>query len=121
MGRDHLKLNVFHKADELVVLVYRQSRKFPADERFGLCSQLRRASLSIPTNTVEGSARQSRRDYVRFLDIALGSSAEVAYLLHVAWRLGYLSDEDHDVCRKCAVEVRMMLEKLIQSLRALGD
>ena len=88
MGRDHQKLMVFHKADELVILVYRHSRAFPADERFGLRSQLRRAALSIATNIVEGSARDSRKDYVRFLDMALASAAETEYLLHVATRLG---------------------------------
>ena len=91
MGRDHLKLTVFHKSDELAVLVYRLTGTFPADERFGLRAQLRRASLSVPTNIVEGCARDSRRDYIRFLDIAFGSSAETEYLLHVAARLGFLT------------------------------
>ena len=121
MGRDHQKLTVFHKADALVVLVYRHTREFPADERFGLRSQLRRASLSIPTNIVEGSARESRRDYVRFLDIALGSAAETAYLLHVANKLRFLDDIAAGECENCALEVRKMLEKLITSLRRLSD
>jgi four helix bundle protein len=121
MGRDHLKLNVFHKADEFALLVYRQSRLFPADERFGLRAQLRRAALSIPTNIVEGSARDSRKDYVRFLDIALGSAAEAGYLLHVASRLGYIEEGAHQDCRNSALEVRKMLEKLIASLRHLGE
>ena len=121
MGRDHLKLTVFHKADELVLLVYRFSRGFPDDERFGLRAQLRRATLSIATNIVEGSARDSRKDYVRFLDIALGSSAETGYLLHVAARLDYMAADESQRCRNSAIEVRMMLEKLITSLRGLRD
>ena len=120
MGRDHLKLTVFHKSDELVVLVYRLTRDFP-DERFGLRAQLRRASLSIPTNIVEGCARDSRRDYIRFLDIALGSSAETDYLLHAATMLGFLKEEASADGRNCALEVRRMLEKLIKSLRQLRD
>ena len=121
MGRDHMKLTVFHKADELALLVYRQSGSFPADERFGLRAQLRRAALSIPTNIVEGSARDSRKDYVRFLDMALGSAAETAYLLHVATRLGYLEGDAYEVCRTGAIDVRKMLEKLITALRRLGS
>ncbi|MBA3948598.1 MAG: four helix bundle protein [Acidobacteria bacterium] len=70
MGRNHRQLTVFQKADELAVLVYRLTAKFPSDERFELRSQLRRAAVSTPTNIVEGCARDSRRDYARFLDIA---------------------------------------------------
>ena len=81
---------VFQKADELVVLVYRLTQHFPVDERFGLRAQLRRASLSVPANVVEGCARDGRRDYIRFLDIALGSAAEVQYLLQAATRLGFI-------------------------------
>ena len=121
MGRDHLKLTVFHKSDQLVVLVYRLTQDFPADERYGLRSQLRRASLSVPTNIVEGCARDGRREYIRFLDIALGSSAEVEYLLHAANRLGFVSEASALEGRNCALEVRRMLEKLIKSLRALRD
>ncbi|HEX6322205.1 MAG TPA: four helix bundle protein [Vicinamibacterales bacterium] len=116
-----MKLNVFHKADELVLLVYRYSRGFPADERFGLRAQLRRAALSIPTNIVEGSARNSRKDYLRFLDIALGSTAETDYLLHVATRLDYLPMPESEHCRTRALEVRKMLQKLIAALRGLSD
>ncbi len=121
MGRDHLKLTVFHKSDELAVLVYRLTGTFPADERFGLRAQLRRASLSVPTNIVEGCARDSRRDYIRFLDIAFGSSAETEYLLHVAARLGFLTADAAAEGRHCALEARRMLEKLIKSLRQLRD
>ena len=96
MGRDHLKLNVFHKADELVLLVYRYSRGFPAD---GLRSQLRRAVL----------------------DIALGSTAETDYLLHVATKLDYLQIPESENCRTLALEVRKMLQKLIAALRSLSD
>jgi len=121
MGRDHQKLTVFHKADELVILVYRLTKEFPADERFGLRAQIRRAALSIPTNIVEGAARDGRRDYVRFLDIALASSAETAYLLHVSARLGYLEPASYDDCSYRALEVRKMLEKLLRALRGLRD
>jgi four helix bundle protein len=117
MSRNHEKLSVFQKSDELALLVYRLTIRFPAEERFGLSSQLRRAAVSTPTNVVEGCARDSQRDYVRFLDIALGSANEVAYLLRLAGRLLPLNETEIEECRKCAGDVVRMLQKLIISLR----
>lgn len=121
MGRNHRQLTVFQKADELAVLVYRLTAGFPPDERFELRSQLRRAAVSTPTNIVEGCARETRRDYVRFLDIACGSANEVAYLLHLAERLSVIEPGLFDDGRKRAEEVVRMLQKLITAVRRLPD
>lgn len=121
MGRNHEKLTVFHKADELALLVYRLTREFPADERFGLRSQLRRAAVSVPANIVEGAAREGRRDYVRFLDIALGSAVETSYLLHLASRLEYVREPASSESKTCADDVSKMLQKLIAAVRRLDD
>ena len=90
MSRDHRKLRVFHLADRQVLNVYRVCAAFPAAERFGLVSQLRRASVSAAVNIVEGTARESEGEYVHFLNIALGSATEVRYLLDLSCRLGYV-------------------------------
>jgi four helix bundle protein len=83
-------LQVWQKGHALALKLYRVSSKFPADERFGLISQIRRAAVSVPTNIAEGSKRRTRQEYARFLNIAEGSIVEVAYLLMLARDLGYL-------------------------------
>lgn len=121
MGRNHRQLTVFQKADELAVLVYRLTAKFPPDERFELRSQIRRAAVSTPTNIVEGCARDGRRDYARFLDIASGSANEVSYLLDLSARLGVLDPGEFEDCAICAEAVVKMLQKLITAVRRLPD
>ena len=88
MSRDPTKLKVFHLADELAVKVYRVTRSFPVEERYWLQAQLRRAAVSVPTNIVEGCARNSEKDYLHFVDVAIASASEVRYLLGLTTRLG---------------------------------
>jgi len=92
MARDHRKLEVFQIADELAMLMYRCTSQFPPDERYGLRTQLRRGAVSIATNLVEGCARATERDFLRFVDISFGSAREVTYLTGLARRLNYMDD-----------------------------
>src|SRR4051812_25727845 len=88
VSRNHEKLRVFHLAHSLAIQIYSHTATFPTAERFGLQSQLRRAAVSAATNIVEGSARRSRADYARFIDMALASATEVDYLLELSASLG---------------------------------
>jgi len=92
--RDHTKLRAFELADEVAMLVYRVTARFPKEELFGLTSQIRRAAVSVPSNIVEGCARDSQADYLRFLNIAFGSLRELHYQLNLSKRLGFLTNED---------------------------
>jgi four helix bundle protein len=115
--RDHTRLRVFHLADELAVRVYECSRTFPTTERFGLTSQARRAAVSVAANIVEGCARFSEAEYVRFLEMAYGSARELQYEISLCTRLGYLDGEaGNDLNLKCT-ETAKSLGALLKSLR----
>ena len=90
--RGHTKLRAFELAYQVVMDVYRTTRSFPSEEIFGLTSQIRRASVSTASNIVEGCARHSESDFLRFLDIAYGSAKEVDYQLSIAERLAYSTE-----------------------------
>lgn len=81
MGRDYTKIKAWQLADELALLVYKASKKFPKSELWGLTSQMRRAAVSVPANIVEGSTRKSRNEYLQFLYIAISSLAELSYYI----------------------------------------
>jgi four helix bundle protein len=92
--RDYTKIDACKLADDLAVQVYRITKNFPNAELYGLTSQVRRAAVSVPANIAEGSARESKRDYLHFLYIARASLTEAQYLIHLAGRLGYVPDLD---------------------------
>jgi four helix bundle protein len=97
--RDYTKIEAWRLADDLTVNVYARTRRFPKEERYGLTSQVRRASYSVPSNIVEGASRESKRDYLHFLYIARGSLSETQYFIHLARRLGYLGEEESEILR----------------------
>jgi four helix bundle protein len=92
--RDYTKIDAWRLADDFTVAIYERTRGFPKEELYGLTSQLRRAACSVPANIAEGASRESKKDYLHFLCIARGSLAEARYFVHLARRLGYLTEAD---------------------------
>jgi four helix bundle protein len=115
--RDHRKLRAFELADQLAMQVYVRTKTFPREELFGLTSQMRRAAVSVASNIVEGCARNSQADYVRFLDLAFGSARELDYQISLAQRLEYLTVEEADALSSLAEECLNVLSGLVRSLR----
>ncbi len=104
------------RSDDLTVAIYERTRTFPKEEIYGLTSQLRRATYSVPANIVEGSARESKRDYLHFLYIARGSLSETQYFLHLSHRLGYLSDSHYQILGEQVKVTFRCLHGLIQAV-----
>ena len=115
--RDHKKLRAFQLADDLAVAIYEVTASFPGSEKFGLTSQLRRAAVSVPSNIVEGCARSTLSDYLRFLGIAYGSACELQYQLSLAHRLGFADESRLRGTSDLAVETSKVIGGLIRSLR----
>jgi four helix bundle protein len=116
MSEDFRDLLVWQKSMELVVLVYSLSKAFPADERFGLTSQLRRSAISLPSNIAEGQGRETPGDFGRFLNIARGSLSELQTQLVLAQRLALANPEDIAKALTAADEVGRMLRGLRNAL-----
>jgi four helix bundle protein len=115
--RDHTKLRAFEMADEVAILVYQVTAGFPKEELYGLISQMRRAAVSVPSNIVEGCARDSQADYLRFLTVAFGSLRDLHYQLGLSKRLGFLCNQDSSLIEPKIVETEKVLNGLIRALR----
>lgn len=104
-------------ADEIALSIYRITRNFPKEELYGLTSQMRRAAVSVPSNKVEGCARTTEAEYLRFLDIAFGSARELHYQFSLAHRLGYIQDYEMQNYESKLEELEKVTGALIRSLR----
>lgn len=117
MGRDYRKIKAFQLADDLVILIYKYTKKFPKEELFGLTSQTRRAAVSIPANIAEGATRESKKRYLQFLYFAMGSMSELEYYIHLSRNLGYLDKNDYEVLESKRKQTAGKLYRLMESVK----
>ena len=116
--RDYKKIDVWKKAHLLTKQIYKDILpSFPPEERFALCSQLRRSAYSIPLNIVEGCGKNTNKDFAHYLDNALGSTHEVEYTCFLTFDLGYISEDQYEIVNKDINEVKAMLIAFIKFLR----
>lgn len=116
--RSFKTLTVWEKSHQLTLRVYKESKAFPSDEKFGLTSQLRRATASVPANIAEGCGRGTDAELRRFLEIAMGSASEVEYHLLLARDLGYMAQQQYAELEASTSEVKRMLAGFIKKLRS---
>ncbi len=117
MIRNYRDLVVWQKAINFVTDVYHVTRELPPEERYGLCSQIRRSAISIPSNIAEGYGRNSSQDYIRFLQIANGSLFEFQTQLEIIKNLEYLNTKNFEALFEQSREIERMLKSLIDKLR----
>ena len=116
-GKPHKRLEAWRKSMDLVVRIYQATARFPAEERFGLVSQIRRAALSVPSNVAEGAARGSSRFFTSALQIARASLSELDTQIIIAQRLGYLSERELEGLTASVEEIERIVNGLISSVR----
>jgi four helix bundle protein len=116
MLKNYKDLKVWQKAYKLCINIYKITSNFPTEEIYCLTSQIRRSSISIPSNTAEGYGRGTIKEYIRFLYVAYGSYCELETQLLLSYDLGYMIQENEDELLENAKEVERMLKALIKSL-----
>lgn len=117
MSRDYTKIKAWQLADELALLIYKITEKFPKSETWGLTSQMRKASVSVPANIVEGSGKRNRKKYLQFLYqflyISISSLAELSYYIRFTKELGYLDANEYEELWIKNQEALRTLQRLI--------
>jgi len=112
--KTHKELLVWQKSMDLSVFVYKITNAFPKEELYGITNQMRRASVSIPSNIAEGHGRFSDKEFVRFLFISLGSASELETQINLSLRLEFLSEDNYKILNEMVQEVLKMLVALIR-------
>ena len=110
------ELDVFKLAHDMALEIYRITKRFPEEEKFGLTSQMRRAAYSVPMNLVEGANRLNSKEYRQFVGVAKGSAAEVGYQLLLARDLSYIDQDTYQTNQTNYDRICQMLTKLAKSL-----
>lgn len=111
------ELEIWKKSRQFCSEIYNMTSSFPSDEKFGLTNQLRRASVSIPSNIAEGSSRNSQKDFSRFLEIAIGSAYEIETQLIIASDLGFIKTENLNYLNYKLEEIIKMTSKFSATLK----
>lgn len=110
------ELTVWQKSYQLTLEIYAATKKFPKEELFGLVSQIRRCSVSIPSNIAEGNGRFGKKEHIQFIRIAFGSGSELETQLLLSKDLKYISEIDYEKLNLLLSEVMRMLNKMLASL-----
>ncbi|MFT4094980.1 MAG: four helix bundle protein [Niabella sp.] len=122
--RDFRKYEAWQLSHLLVLKVYSITKNFPVDEKYGLISQIRRSAQSVPTNFAEGSSKISEKEFIRFLDMALGSATELDYQLELSKDLGYISEDVYEKLNADIVSIKKLIynlqQKIINDLKSRG-
>ena len=111
--QDFRKLNVWGKSHKLTLEIYKVTRNFPKEELFGLTSQIRRSTSSIPTNIAEGCVKKTQKDFSRYLYIALGSASETEYLILLSYELNYIKEIEYQKVLFDVQEIKKMIISFI--------
>jgi len=114
---DFRKLLIWQKSVALTTKIYFSTNHFPKEEIFGLTSQIRRSSISIPSNIAEGYGRESDKDFLRFLNIAIGSLFEMQTQLEIAKNITYLNEQEFNNLYEDSREVERMLVSFIKKIK----
>lgn len=114
---NYKELEIWKASLSICTPIYRMTKKFPDDEKFGLVSQVRRAAVSVPSNIAEGSSRTSDKDFVRFLEYSLGSCREIETQVLIAQNLGYTNPDEITVLLKELYRIMVMLNNFIKKLK----
>ena len=117
-GFNFEKLDVWQRAVDLAAFIYDVTGKFPSDERFGITSQMRRATVSVSSNIAEGSSRSSRQDFARFVELAVGSLYELVSQGFIAQKQGFLDEQVFQKLYSDSEELIRMLSGLRNQLRS---
>ena len=118
--RSYRDLKVWQRAMDLTVRTYEITRRFPAEEKYGLVSQMRRAAASVPANIAEGQARRSTNEFLQMLGIARGSLAELATFVTLSNRLELIQSETGDSLLEECAEIHRMMNGLMRALSSRG-
>ncbi|HVX62631.1 MAG TPA: four helix bundle protein [Pirellulales bacterium] len=117
MDKPHKNLKVWRRSMDFVTIVYQATTSLPPEEKYGLTSQMRRSAVSIVSNIAEGAARQGSAEYIRFLNMSIGSVSEIDTQLEVCRRLGFIAEELYKVLDQSLAEIDRMLIGLRNSIR----